>query len=297
MVATPWQVLDIAPTDDKTLIKRAYAAKLKKTRPDEDPQGFQLLHQSYKHALAIAPHINEQIDELAYEVDEETQGSSCDTIEADTREQGAYLEPEYQDTQVSDEQFSDAVQDDEVVQALFERQWQAVVEPIDEIITSHVRRNKISEWEALAQSSWYSLNNNQLDMLGLYVFDKLSSHNMLSKGKRKKYNRITKPIINLLNKIFLWHLQEPHVRYFIGDEKRCDIIFKQLNIEYRNPLSAVKGGTLSGSGKLDLPDDGNLSRKLKQNWETHGSGSDLGIGGIIWILFFVGSILRAIFER
>lgn len=35
-------------------IKRAYAAKLKDTRPDEDPAAFQRLHEAYKSALEIA---------------------------------------------------------------------------------------------------------------------------------------------------------------------------------------------------------------------------------------------------
>ena len=33
---------------DERAVKRAYAALLKKTRPDEDPQGFQTLHEAYQ---------------------------------------------------------------------------------------------------------------------------------------------------------------------------------------------------------------------------------------------------------
>lgn len=38
---------------DERAVKRAYAALLKKTRPDEDPQGFQTLHEAYQSALAL----------------------------------------------------------------------------------------------------------------------------------------------------------------------------------------------------------------------------------------------------
>lgn len=49
-----WFLLDLAPTADTRAIKRAYAARLKCTRPDEDPQGFQALRQAYEVALRQA---------------------------------------------------------------------------------------------------------------------------------------------------------------------------------------------------------------------------------------------------
>ena len=45
----PWAVLDIAPTQDARQIKRAYAARLKVVRPDEDATGFQALREAYEH--------------------------------------------------------------------------------------------------------------------------------------------------------------------------------------------------------------------------------------------------------
>lgn len=50
----PWQQLQIGPTSDVRAIKLAYAQRLKHTRPDEDPQGFQQLHRAYKQAVALA---------------------------------------------------------------------------------------------------------------------------------------------------------------------------------------------------------------------------------------------------
>lgn len=49
-VNMPWAMLAIAPTTDIKAIKNAYAAKLKLTRPDSDPEGYQLLRNSYEHA-------------------------------------------------------------------------------------------------------------------------------------------------------------------------------------------------------------------------------------------------------
>jgi MFS family permease len=49
-----WKLLGIAPTDDAVAIRRAYAQALKRTRPDEDPEGYQALRESYEWALARA---------------------------------------------------------------------------------------------------------------------------------------------------------------------------------------------------------------------------------------------------
>ena len=49
-----WAELGIEPTRDAAAIRRAYAARLKTIRPDEDPQGFARLRQAYERALAFA---------------------------------------------------------------------------------------------------------------------------------------------------------------------------------------------------------------------------------------------------
>jgi len=51
---TIWQELGIDATVDAAAIKSAYAARLKMTRPDEDPEGFQRLRAAYSAALQLA---------------------------------------------------------------------------------------------------------------------------------------------------------------------------------------------------------------------------------------------------
>lgn len=53
-----WELIGIEPTADLTAIKRAYAAELKKNKPDENPEGFKALHAAYKSAMQYAKQLS-----------------------------------------------------------------------------------------------------------------------------------------------------------------------------------------------------------------------------------------------
>lgn len=51
---TIWHILEIEPTTDKRIIKKAYAARTKSVHPEEKPEEFRILHEAYQQALAYA---------------------------------------------------------------------------------------------------------------------------------------------------------------------------------------------------------------------------------------------------
>lgn len=57
---TVWETLGLEPTNEQAAIKRAYAAKLKLVRPDEDPVGFQALREARDEALYLSAYLNDQ---------------------------------------------------------------------------------------------------------------------------------------------------------------------------------------------------------------------------------------------
>ena len=49
-----WKILGIEPTDDVTIIKKAYRVKLKSNRPEDDEDAFMKLRAAYESALEYA---------------------------------------------------------------------------------------------------------------------------------------------------------------------------------------------------------------------------------------------------
>ncbi|GHA71981.1 hypothetical protein [Cognatilysobacter bugurensis] len=75
MSATAWDVLGIAETGDARAIKRAYAARLKITRPEADPVAFQLLSDAFEWATG---HARRSAQETEHTV--EPQGPAVDAL-------------------------------------------------------------------------------------------------------------------------------------------------------------------------------------------------------------------------
>lgn len=70
-----WDILGIQPTSDEREIRRAYAKKLKITRPEDDAEGYQALRAAFDQALELAPYqqTQAQISDWSWEEQTETQ--------------------------------------------------------------------------------------------------------------------------------------------------------------------------------------------------------------------------------
>ena len=62
-----WAMLDIAPTNDIKVIKRAYATQLKSHRPEDNAERFQRLRVAYEWACQIGIYQAEHWQDDDYE--------------------------------------------------------------------------------------------------------------------------------------------------------------------------------------------------------------------------------------
>jgi hypothetical protein len=67
---SPWSILGIQATSDEREIKRAYARKLKVTRPEDNQQAFQDLRDAYEATLRLARFASEHGAQIIDEPDE-----------------------------------------------------------------------------------------------------------------------------------------------------------------------------------------------------------------------------------
>jgi len=79
---TIWQLLETEPTKDKTAIKKAFAAQVKKHKPSDDAELYQLLREAYNAALAFADS-DEEIEEEPEETEETSDAEAAENEERD----------------------------------------------------------------------------------------------------------------------------------------------------------------------------------------------------------------------
>jgi tetratricopeptide (TPR) repeat protein len=71
-----WDILEIKPTEDTGVIRKAYAAKLKIHHPEDDPAGYQRLREAFDRAMKLAKAgflaaYEDELDEDEEELDDE----------------------------------------------------------------------------------------------------------------------------------------------------------------------------------------------------------------------------------
>ena len=237
MTAICWDILSIDQTTDLKRIKRAYAKKVKHTRPDEKPDEFQELHTAYKQALALAKHVQYQ-----QEVEDQEQAEGI------TNEQ----------EQTSDIEKEVALSQEEMAyNAYLEQQYNELTQRCRHVIQNAKKRNDPFDWQFLKEST--VLLEPQSNMqLGLFLLNEIFHFNqentpkaVTRRGKRRNAlgpnSTVKNETILLLDTIFNWSGQMQTIHYYLGDEiidKILPALEKSTKNDERNAIASVKGGNV-----------------------------------------------------
>ncbi|MGE5628144.1 MAG: hypothetical protein ACM3X7_08500 [Solirubrobacterales bacterium] len=214
-----WSFLDIEPTGDILVIKKAYAKKLKIYHPEEDPKGYQSLRQAYdnavKYAKGLAANKERETYETAPIIDTPFELQSDNNKESfSTEAQIEYEENPYPPIDMK-------MLDNQPCMTTIEEKSAEFLVQVEALYNDFFSRIDIKNWKILLNNDlmWNIENKNNLSGLMLKF---LKSHHYLPQD-----------VWILLNDNFCWCNRDNSIHDFITDEF---INYIHQNIEDPNPL-------------------------------------------------------------
>lgn len=180
-MTAPWSVLEIEPTEDKREVKRAYARKLKRTRPDEDSAAFQELHEAYKFACYLAE------NGLAIQSDDEEEEESLQSSDAVTFQEES-----------SDDQPHEAPEP-EVPPPNF----QYLLDHMDALLGAGQEHYFVENWKIFERDEHLMTDAFRIS-LGDAVFARVIAHWKACEQQRNEPGMLRPAVLHYLDSIFGW---------------------------------------------------------------------------------------------
>lgn len=198
-----WKVLEIDPTDNISIVKKAYAKNLKLHHPEDDPEGYQTLREAYDSALKYLKNnknsssVNERKVEKHEEIETFLNHYSWEDIKQEPPYINIFEEVEEKPTS-------------------FEEVVEKFINKTEILYNNFSSRINIDNWIVLLNSEvmWY-MGDKQL-----------LSNKMLEFLIENHY--LPEEVWKLLEDNFNWNGQKEYL-YEKYDEKFIDYLFKQIN--------------------------------------------------------------------
>lgn len=249
-----WQTLEIEPTPDQKAIKRAYAKKLKVTRPDENPEAFQDLHNAYKMALQEAEYWdeNEQTEVVSVENQNAENQNNVEDIGNQNKvsiidSDNIALDIAPIDEQISENPASNHSQEEisnptqeEIPVNPYQVEGERILGITSMLLSSQGEQAKAKSWEFIIESP-FILEDQFNWRLGLELLRVIHEHNLNHVAKVSSL--VGQEVLTYLNSIFNWMDNRYHVTRALGDEYNTWLDMIKDNTESeKNYRDKIRGG-------------------------------------------------------
>lgn len=177
-----WGILEIERTDNLSIIKKAYAAKLKTNHPEDNPEGFQTLKEAYDYAVKYAKSVQKQKSVIQTFIGEEVNCESAYTEASCELQAAEPIENDCAPVQPGSNSFYSYSYDLSSMNVPF--QWEnannEILVQMDTLYSDFSERIKIENWAKLLNQDvlWNIENKTRLEPRVLYF---LSTHYYLPK--------------------------------------------------------------------------------------------------------------------
>lgn len=232
-----WNILEIDPTPDTKIIKRAYAKKLKVTRPDENPQGFQELHEAYKRALDEADYWEEETDSDSIEATDDSVGQ-----DQSRQPQPVSLDPIDTHSEIEEHHISSEPEIHQPEVNPYQQEGERLLDLAQLLLTAnHNEQNNPDNW-AFVMESPFILEDQFNWRLGLEILRLIDQHNAQHMGRTPAL--VGQDVLTYLNGIFNWIDNRHYVTRALGEdfEKWLDMIHSSETNAKPEWQDKIRGG-------------------------------------------------------
>lgn len=246
----PWEILELAPTTDAREIKRAYAKKLKLTKPDEKPAEFQLLHEAYKYTLYYAAN-PQDFDEEEHDSEEIVQSDAveCDTespsilaaekIELLENSASPIINPNHSvETELDEQRLIEA-------NDVRRKEYEQLIVQVQALLQDNVRRGDLMQWHFLSANP-YMLEEEFNWHLGRQIFQIFAEYEQQRvRGTRGRYHYRSLPygLAHYCDQLFAWRQNAYYLESELGEEF-CSALLARIDEPsmLQSPLQGLRGG-------------------------------------------------------
>ncbi len=229
----PWDVLEIEETDDKKVIKKAYAKLIRQYRPDEYPDEFQEINLAYKFASQSIQHqANIKSEQVTDEINSNNTKEPLDLIAvSDQNEMANTLE--LNDQRLINERNFNEVTDNQI---------ESMFNQVHELAFSTFRRRfDLKNW--LFLEIYHEIHDISLrDQVAKEMFRRVAEYNLFHK-KQNKTNRIPVNVVIQMNALYQWEdnwqeynhvFPQSYIQQVFADVEKKDL---SLSLKYKPKIS------------------------------------------------------------